>query len=233
MLKAAGQGDAALTERLLVAGASPHAVNAEGANALLLACELGRMAARTGLVRLLLEAGAEARQVDWRGNTALHFAAGYGHTAVVRLLLDAGAEADALNRHGDTPLLCAVAAGQRECAECLLIAGANLEARGKQDASALLLALEPGRGAPLASLVRLLLASGAKVNAADRNGETALMKAAKQNRLDLTRLLLAAGADAELRDRRGKTALAKAMKQRHLEMVQLLLDCARKGSKTV
>ena len=54
-------------------------------------------------------------------------------------------------------------------------------------------------------IVKLLIAAGAKVNARDNNGRTALFYAHMYNSPEIEILLLKAGADTEITDRRGQT----------------------------
>ncbi len=90
-------------------------------------------------------------------------------------------------------------------AKGLVGAGADPAARGPAGETALIAALESyscnlaeGRDAgPMASL---LIGLGVPVNAADKNGETALYKAA---RLEIVKLLLAAGARVDIRNAKG------------------------------
>ena len=57
--------------------------------------------------------------------------------------------------------------------------------------------------------VRKLIASGADVNARDKDGSTALMRAAGIRKTEIVRVLLEHGADVNARDEWGETALAK------------------------
>jgi serine/threonine protein kinase/ankyrin repeat protein len=76
------------------------------------------------------------------------------------------------------------------------------------------------------NLVRLigeaLLQAGCDVNAADNNGRTPLMYAARYNRLPAVRLLLIGGADINARDKSGKTALDLAKQFDNQEIIRLL-----------
>jgi len=60
-------------------------------------------------------------------------------------------------------------------------------------------------------VVRLLLAAGAEVNAADLNGQTPFMKAALRGWAEVFETLLAAGADVDAADEEGATALIRAL----------------------
>jgi hypothetical protein len=63
---------------------------------------------------------------------------------------------------------------------------------------------------------------GAKVNAVNANGATALMFAALFNRLPIAELLIECGADVNAVDDNGQTALSLALGQVHEEMAALL-----------
>jgi len=73
------------------------------------------------------------------------------------------------------------------------------------------------------SLVELLLASHADVNAKDANGATPLHNAAFAGHKDVAELLLANKADAGAADFKGSTPLHKAAEQGYTEIVNLLL----------
>jgi ankyrin repeat protein len=60
-------------------------------------------------------------------------------------------------------------------------------------------------------IARLLLESGAEINAADKDQHTPLMSAAHGGSAEMIALFLQQGADTEARDREGKTALMYAL----------------------
>ena len=76
-----------------------------------------------------------------------------------------------------------------------------------------------------ADVVRLLLARGADVNAADASGVTPLIAAANVDNVDVANLLLARGADAHATARTGQpaTALMGAAVNGNAELVRALL----------
>lgn len=78
----------ALVRELLAAGADIHAENADGNQALWLAC-VGESAENIGL---LIEAGAEIQHVNCTGATPLMFSASSGRAGAVAQLLAAGAD---------------------------------------------------------------------------------------------------------------------------------------------
>lgn len=163
---------------------------------------LAVMRGHVPLVRLLLQRGSLAGAVDHVGRTPLHEAAWHGHSKVAELLLQRGASAVAGSQTGLTPLHWAAALGRTLLVTCLLAAPGSdpavkdlrgwtathwaaacgqlpilelLTVGGSLDLdSALLVSAVAGR----ASALRLLLALGAKVDALDSTGVTALGLAA-------------------------------------------------------
>jgi FOG: Ankyrin repeat len=69
-----------------------------------------------------------------------------------------------------------------------------------------------------------LLNQGAEVNAVDRSGVTALMRAAYHGQLPMVRALIAHGADPNSADRGGLTALTMAKHAGHKEIAEALLS---------
>lgn len=73
--------------------------------------------------------------------------------------------------------------------------------------------------------VQALLNAGADPNARDRDGDTALMKAAIENKNhEVVKVLLAAGANPNIKNKFGSTALMFAAGNGNPEMTQALLD---------
>ena len=78
-------------------------------------------------VRTLLEGGADTESRDAHGNTALHFAAGYGYAEIAQVLVDFGADVNAVGRIGNTPLQFAAEEGITDVARILIENGANTQ----------------------------------------------------------------------------------------------------------
>ena len=68
-----------------------------------------------------------------------------------------------------------------------------------------------------------LLQAGCEVNAADSNGRTQLMYAARYGRLTAVRLLLKAGANIKTQDKGGMTALDLARQSGNKKIMNLLM----------
>lgn len=149
-------------------------------------------------VATLLAAGADvdARQPD--GATALHWAAHHDDLETVQRLLAAGADARAANDYGATPVWLAATNGNAAIVAALLDAGADPNAALESGETVLMAAARTGTPAAIAAL----LDAGADIAAAQTSrGQTALMWAVAENRLEAARLLLERGADVHARSR--------------------------------
>ncbi len=72
--------------------------------------------------------------------------------------------------------------------------------------------------------VKDLLEKGADVNARDKDGYTALMRACANGHTDTARLLIEKGADVKAKSEDGKTALMAACANGHTDTAQLLIE---------
>ena len=100
LFERARNGEAAIVELLLAAGAGVDAKDKKGWTALQYATLEGYAA----VVELLLTAGADVSAKDKDGRTVLQYAAVYGKSAIVELLLAAGADVNAKDKSGRTAL---------------------------------------------------------------------------------------------------------------------------------
>jgi len=115
-------GHRAIVEFLLKNGAD---VKTAARNAQKVTALHGAVARRdVEIVRMLLEAGADANARQERGFVPLHDAAANGHAALVELLLKHGAHADAKTDDGKTAGDMAADRGHKELAETLKKAAA-------------------------------------------------------------------------------------------------------------
>lgn len=121
----------------------------------------------------------------------------------VGLFLAAGLPVDATDRHG-VPLLCLAARHHhRRVAEILLDAGASIDLVSEDRGySPLMDAVQAGAE----ELVELLIARGAKLDLASKDGQTALVIAVGRNDPALSARLLEKGADADIPDKLGLSA---------------------------
>ena len=89
-----------------------------------------------GVVRVLLEGGADVRDTDAEGYTALHNAASHGNLNVCRLLLDRGAKVGSLNHLKQTPLHSAARKGHLSVVKLLVERGADVSIKCKSGKTA-------------------------------------------------------------------------------------------------
>ena len=68
---------------------------------------LAAVNAQDGIIRDLLDAGADINARDNKGKTALMFATVNGYQLVVQTLVDSGADVNSLDKEGNTALIMA------------------------------------------------------------------------------------------------------------------------------
>lgn len=183
---------------------------------------------RPEAVMTLLSNGADPRQRDAEGNSALHFAARSTDPGVAALLRDAAADLEAVNADGLSPLGMACAAGNWRVAKFMIERGARPEPPGGQPA---LLAAAGSEDDDPAG-VHLLLKSRARVDARDAQGRSALHVAALAGHETIVAELIEAGADPALADQRQRTPLMEAARGGHLAVVEQLLRQLPDGGAT-
>lgn len=183
-----------------------------------------------GAVRVSLDNGAEIDARDEQGDTPVMVAVGNNNIAMVKLLLEKGADVSLRNKYEETALIQAARSFDSEMLEVVLRGNPNIEEKN----AALLQAAESGpvviqtvEAPPTANgqheqattvapepswvtNVRLLLDSGANIEARDDEGETPLMRAAAYGQTQIFSLLLEKGAKVNVRDKRGMTPLIAA-----------------------
>ena len=207
----------------------------EKTTALILAAS-ARPDAATPLVRLLLDAGANATGPS--GDYALERASVNGYVDAMRLLLSAGANPNALVRHNDpandwTLLMRTSQRPRVEPVELLLQSGARLHATQRNGFTALMWAVGTANNA---AVIKLLLAKGANPNVQDTGGHTPLMKAVTnitephnpaRGYVENVRALLEGGADVGMKNHAGGTALTIAQARGYPDIVALLRKAGR------
>jgi ankyrin repeat protein len=121
---AAENGSAPMLDALLGRGADLTVASPEGTTPLMIAARVGRVDALDALLRHGAAAGVNARE-QWKGQSALMWAAGEGHVAVISTLIERGADISARSKAGFTPLLFAVRNGHIAAVRHLLTLGAD------------------------------------------------------------------------------------------------------------
>jgi ankyrin repeat protein len=144
----------------------------------------------------LVGEGADARQKDADGTTALHWAAYIADTELVSALIRAGADVQAANSYGATPVSSAAEVGAAAVLDLLLKAGADVESPNAEGQTALMAVARTGR----VDAAKVLLKHRANPNAREVwGGQTALMWAAAQSQPEMVRLLIDHGAEVNAR----------------------------------
>jgi ankyrin repeat protein len=178
---------------LLSAGANPNAANFLDQTPLMCV-----PSTRRGFecARLLVDAGADLNARGLNDLTLLEIAIEPGEVERIEFLLEVGADPQI-----GTPVLWAVYAEDPEIVRTLLKNGADpngaLEADGEKSFEGYFAGTTPlvyAAAGKSAEIVELLLEAGAAVDAADRNGQTAVDIAMKNGRIDFARRLRQHGA---------------------------------------
>jgi ankyrin repeat protein len=153
-----------------------------------------------------------------------------GHYEVVQILLSAGADLKMINNAGHTALVEAIIEGQEPISRLLISRGADVNARDLSGYSAgetpLIVAAMKGK----TEIAAMLIAKGAKVNMKTKDGQTALIYAARapEDRSAIAKLLIENGADMNVEDNTGMTALTYALKNRDVLLFKILMESGAK-----
>lgn len=194
-----------ITTLLLAYGADANTLSVEGESVLMSASKTGNVE----LIKILLAGNAEhyspngelilTSKADpniiegWKGQTAIMWAAAYGHAETIRLLIEAGADID------QPSFVVNVAPVARDW----LQGGFVYTAIPKGRMTALHFAAREGK----LESIRALIEAGADLNLVDDDKSSALILAIFNGHLDVAGALLDAGADPDISDRWGRTAL--------------------------
>ncbi|GLB44812.1 putative ankyrin repeats (many copies) [Lyophyllum shimeji] len=149
------------------------------------------------IVRFLIHQNAEVDKPDISGWTPLHIAVSAGNDEVVHELVGAGADVNRKNDKGLTPLHYAASKSRIDIGRFLISRGADINA--KDNAGQLPLHRAATTGS--VGFIRLLLepstpgATKARLNTADRIGNTPLHLAMESAHAEAAVLLINAGAD--------------------------------------
>jgi ankyrin repeat protein len=179
------------------------------------------------MLKVLLEAGANADSPNPDGQTALLAVARTGNLEAAQLLLDHGATVDAREKWGgQTALMWASARRHPEMMRLLVARGADVNARSIDrnyqrhvTAEGRPKSLDSGGLTPLlyaarencAGCVEVLLAKGADIDLQDPEGVSPLLVAVMNANWDLARQLIEAGADVNQWDIYGEAPLFTAV----------------------
>lgn len=226
LLRESGWGRTEKVKSLLDSGAYVDARDVNGDTSLITAALMGF----SDTVELLLERGADVNARNNLGSTALIEAAAMDWRDIVELLLSNGADKKVRNIAGLTALDAAQREGHKDMAHVLKSGAVT---RRAEPASYSYVNVDSGLHQAAIdgdiTKIRNLLASGANVNAKDKDGRTALILAALKGRVEVVQLLLNNGADPNAQDKQGDTAMSGVRRSGQIRMGQLL---KKSGAKT-
>lgn len=207
LLLATVNGNAAIVERLIMAGADPNApLTKFGDTAIMMASRTGKVEA----VQVLLDHGAQVdAKESWGGTTALMWAVSERHSDVAKLLIGRGADVNAKSNfvpsasgrgfEGTTPVAAQRNQGKEEFAGGLLTP-LMFAARENDIESA-----------------RVLVKAGANVNAACGDGKDALALALFNGSYEVASFLIDSHANVNQIDAQRFTPLFWAVDRRNME----------------
>ena len=184
-----------------------------------------------GVVKLLLDAGADINALDNMNSTPLHFAVRFCPADVVETLIKHGAEVNTCNKRGETPLHFAVErslANEAEEKEALSVIKLLLDSSAKthfhnyRGKTPLHMAARR-TGKP--SILEVLPKGRVNTNARDGDGQTPLHfaieggvlwgKITEKKALSVLKLLLDSNSDIDARNKDGRTPLHSAVSWNH------------------
>lgn len=176
-----------------------------------------------GVVRWLLEHGADVQACDNQGYSAVHVVR---NKSIMSLLLQFGANMNARNKRGETCLHIAMSGSTCKWLDYLLQHGADANLRSETYGTPLQHAIACNRYAGnVPRLIRALCDSGADIELPDEEGRTSLHLAARLGDIISAQALLENGADISARDGDGCYALWYMPRYFHFanpDIVQLL-----------
>lgn len=185
------------------------------------------------MLRVMIEKGVDVNLTQdlpaEAGNTPLHIACIYGRGEIVRLLEASGADSSLQNVNGELPAHHAVMkkkfGGDLQSGERAGVLKALKTLDGaRNDGKTPLMLLQYLNLNATRELLPIFLERGVNVNAADNDGNTALILNTKEQCYkDVIKELIRAGADVNMADNAGNTALYYALKYGNQEVARFLI----------
>ena len=209
-------GDMKVVAVLVQKGVDVNALDIKG-TALTVAAETGKL----GILRYLLDHGAEINKRGKNLNTALMAAVEQGNEEVLQILFEHNADPNQVNRDGDTALMKAAEKRDNKLVASLLKHGADPSIANNFGYTPLLRWAMQGEN----DIVLLLLENDVDPNVDVRFTDklTALMLAAKGGHQETVASLLKYKADPNIVSGKN-SALSIAAQYRHISVVQTLLE---------
>ncbi|KAF0701080.1 Aste57867_8377 [Aphanomyces stellatus] len=217
---AAGRGQTKNVNLLLTAKCDVMAKTIDGDSVLHKACYAGKIE----VVRAILQYNVDINCENDENQTPLMMAAQAGSLEIVSELLSRGADVTKRDHIGMTALQYAVTnAAGLSVVESLVEARSDVQNSCTDEYSAETVLIHAVISSSV-KVVEYLLARGAMINAANKDGQTPLIIAAMYKRHDMLQLLLMSGASVEAVDKDGCTALMKSVIIMDKKAAELLLQ---------
>ena len=186
-------------------------------------------------MRLLIEYGADIREVASDKSTVLHCAVLGGRLNCVEFALEHGIEVDCRNDRESTPLLLAAFFGKsKNILNALILRGADVGAHDIDGDMAIHnvcggVAHDETYPGDAIELIELLCEAGAPIDGRRNNGDTALHLAAQYGNIELLSALLENGADLNCENIVGSTPLDCVEAALCGKIIELCLSCKEEG----
>jgi ankyrin repeat protein len=226
LVKAVAENRLADARTLLAHGTDVNAANRDGTTSLMIASEgTGSLQNSIPAIQMLLEKNPNLEAEDSQGRTALYRAVTEGKDDNIAVLLAHKADPGHRATNGSTPLMAAVTYGRMPAMRALLAAGADVNIADNEGKTPLHRAAEGSGYMPNnAPFVQFLLEKGAKIDAQDKQGRSALLLASTEGKTDAVSLLLDQKADPNQKDNNGASPLQMAVTYGKTDVVKILLS---------
>jgi ankyrin repeat protein len=226
---AASNGDAALTQMLLSAGANLRATTRLGG---ITALHIASQGGHANVVAALIAGGADANTATSTGATAVMLAARAGSTDTVTRLVETGADVNAKEKaFGQTALMIAAGLDRADVVRLLLAKGADWKAASSvTDLKSMTSMMDDGTGRPQqqqpgGGVAGVTRAYRYNELIGTQGGLTALHFAARQGSATAARALVDGGADVNVLSPGDQaTPLLVALINGHFDLAALLIE---------
>lgn len=210
LVAAAAERKHAIVRQLLGHNANPDIQDYDGRTALIVSVKNNDLS----LVKLLVAAGASLELKDsprpLQGKTAIHYTVEIYNTedqqAIIKYLINHGANINSVDGYKNTPLAIAAKKKKLDTVKYLLENGANVNSKNKSGATPLILLNEVFDDSSQ-EILDELIKYGADINVTDRDGQTVLMAAVRQNDINRVQQFINWQADVNIANNKGYTAL--------------------------
>lgn len=191
-LHVAVEKDVDLVSRLVHAGANVNVVCHKGESPLLkVMCVVRKNnTLKQGVVKVLVEAGADTSIQTQIGRTPLHLAVALSDDINAKVILESGADPDSEDQMGVTPMLLAVGDHNMKIVPLLVHHGADLNRKQRQTGNNETSPLTKAIGHHDLEMLQLLLDLGAQYTKEMIASENPLLRAMFSNNAAMVRLLL-------------------------------------------